>query len=378
MQPCCKAEARSFCCARHLVPHGLPRDGRRGLRAHAGPAIRPLALLGWGGGLVSLVAGGCVTLFTAFLIAGMATFGGKRHIRFRDLSVAIYGAPRCALAACMLDACMQLPSQSKCDWCDSDPCRPRVKASTRPWLPGAPVLLACRMHACQMCSSFRHACDSRMPSGTSENFTFMRMLGAGRKGWWIVAPFQLAICVGTTIANHIVAGQAMKVPCSSPTAPHAPSYMSLYPAVYSVRAPPLPVAALRIAAAAHAGLAECSHAGPGVGTRACALACAWSSGTSAAAMAPNLAAHAQALNVLVTGESALTLTEYIIVFGAFNLIIAQIPHLHSLRFVNIVATFSTIGFSAIAVGLSIYSGAPVPCILLPCNMLPLHVFSAQK
>ena len=34
---------------------------------------------------------------------------------------------------------------------------------------------------------------------------------AGRTGWWIVTPFQMAICVGTTIANHIVAGQAMKV-----------------------------------------------------------------------------------------------------------------------------------------------------------------------
>ena len=50
-----------------------------------------LSLMGWGGGLVSLVAGGAVTLFTAFLIAGMAEFGGKRHIRFRDLSAAIYG-----------------------------------------------------------------------------------------------------------------------------------------------------------------------------------------------------------------------------------------------------------------------------------------------
>ena len=34
---------------------------------------------------------------------------------------------------------------------------------------------------------------------------------AGRVGWWIVAPFQMAICFGSVVANHIVAGQAMKV-----------------------------------------------------------------------------------------------------------------------------------------------------------------------
>ena len=52
-----------------------------------------IGLMGWAGGLVSLMFGGAVTLFTAFLIAGMAEYGGKRHIRFRDLSAAIYGTP---------------------------------------------------------------------------------------------------------------------------------------------------------------------------------------------------------------------------------------------------------------------------------------------
>ena len=67
--------------------------------------------------------------------------------------------------------------------------------------------------------------------------------------------------------------------------------------------------------------------------------------------------QAQALSVIATGGSALTLTEWIIVFMVFNLLIAQYPHMHSLRFVNLAATLSTISFSAIAVGLSIYSGA---------------------
>lgn len=52
-----------------------------------------VSLLGWPGGLISLVAGGCVTLFTSLLIAGLLEFGGKRHIRYRDLAQAIFGAP---------------------------------------------------------------------------------------------------------------------------------------------------------------------------------------------------------------------------------------------------------------------------------------------
>ena len=38
-----------------------------------------------------LVAGGCVTLFTSILIAGLLEFGGRRHIRYRDLAQAIFG-----------------------------------------------------------------------------------------------------------------------------------------------------------------------------------------------------------------------------------------------------------------------------------------------
>ncbi len=41
---------------------------------------------------------------------------------------------------------------------------------------------------------------------------------------------------------------------------------------------------------------------------------------------------------------------------------AQVPHFYALRFVNAIATFSTISFSIIAVGLSIYAGAPAPAL----------------
>ena len=37
------------------------------------------------------------------------------------------------------------------------------------------------------------------------------ILHAGKSGWWAVTPFQFAVCIGTTIANHIIGGQAMKV-----------------------------------------------------------------------------------------------------------------------------------------------------------------------
>lgn len=50
-----------------------------------------VSLLGWPGGLISLIAGGCVTMFTAFLISGLLEFGGTRHLRYRNLAQAIFG-----------------------------------------------------------------------------------------------------------------------------------------------------------------------------------------------------------------------------------------------------------------------------------------------
>ncbi len=66
---------------------------------------------------------------------------------------------------------------------------------------------------------------------------------------------------------------------------------------------------------------------------------------------------AQAVDVLVRGETSVTLTEYIIVFGCANLILAQCPHFHAIRYINAVATVCTISFSIIAVAMSIYDGA---------------------
>lgn len=41
--------------------------------------------------------------------------------------------------------------------------------------------------------------------------TFKSAFAGPKLGWWAVAPFQFAVCIGCVIANHVVAGQAMKV-----------------------------------------------------------------------------------------------------------------------------------------------------------------------
>jgi hypothetical protein len=65
-----------------------------------------VGLLGWPAGLIALVCGGLVTMFTSFLIAGLLEFGGTRHLRFRDLAVAVFGgSPRCMCTACWMQPC---------------------------------------------------------------------------------------------------------------------------------------------------------------------------------------------------------------------------------------------------------------------------------
>ena len=64
----------------------------------------------------------------------------------------------------------------------------------------------------------------------------------------------------------------------------------------------------------------------------------------------------QAVDVAIRGTTDVTLTEYIIVFGCANLLLAQCPHFHAIRYINAVATVCTISFSIIAVCMSIYNG----------------------
>lgn len=55
-------------------------------------------------------------------------------------------------------------------------------------------------------------------------------------------------------------------------------------------------------------------------------------------------------------DGTLTLQHFIIFFGAFELVLSQLPTIHSLRWVNALCTFSTIGFAATTIGVTIYDG----------------------
>lgn len=47
--------------------------------------------LGWIGGVVGLILATAISLYANTLIAKLHEFGGKRHIRYRDLAGFIYG-----------------------------------------------------------------------------------------------------------------------------------------------------------------------------------------------------------------------------------------------------------------------------------------------
>jgi len=49
--------------------------------------------LGWIGGVVGLILATAISLYANTLVAKLHEFGGKRHIRYRDLAGFIYGKP---------------------------------------------------------------------------------------------------------------------------------------------------------------------------------------------------------------------------------------------------------------------------------------------
>ncbi|KAF8401814.1 hypothetical protein HHK36_012760 [Tetracentron sinense] len=55
-------------------------------------------------------------------------------------------------------------------------------------------------------------------------------------------------------------------------------------------------------------------------------------------------------------DGSLTLQHFIIFFGAFELLLSQLPDIHSLRWVNALCTCSTIGFAGTTIGVTIYNG----------------------
>lgn len=65
----------------------------------------------------------------------------------------------------------------------------------------------------------------------------------------------------------------------------------------------------------------------------------------------------QAVYKYYHSEGSLTLQHFIIFFGAFELLLSQLPDIHSLRWVNALCTFSTIGFAGTTIGVTIYNGS---------------------
>lgn len=65
---------------------------------------------------------------------------------------------------------------------------------------------------------------------------------------------------------------------------------------------------------------------------------------------------AQSIYSLYKPTGSMTLQEFIIVFGALQLLLSQLHNIHMLRHINILATFCTIAFSITVVGMCIHNG----------------------
>ncbi|XP_027189061.1 GABA transporter 1-like isoform X2 [Cicer arietinum] len=58
-------------------------------------------------------------------------------------------------------------------------------------------------------------------------------------------------------------------------------------------------------------------------------------------------------------DGKLSLQHFIIFFGIVELLLSQLPNIHSLRWINALCTFSTIGFAATTIGVTIYNGKKI-------------------
>ncbi|KAK2970179.1 hypothetical protein RJ640_019647 [Escallonia rubra] len=58
-------------------------------------------------------------------------------------------------------------------------------------------------------------------------------------------------------------------------------------------------------------------------------------------------------------DGVLSLQHFIVFFGAFELVLSQLPDIHSLRWVNALCTISTIGFAGTTIGVTIYDGKKI-------------------
>ncbi|XP_015868268.2 GABA transporter 1 [Ziziphus jujuba] len=58
-------------------------------------------------------------------------------------------------------------------------------------------------------------------------------------------------------------------------------------------------------------------------------------------------------------DGTLSLQHFIVFFGGFELLLSQLPNIHSLRWVNALCTFCTVGFAGTTIGVTIYNGKKI-------------------
>ncbi|KAK1272069.1 GABA transporter 1 [Acorus gramineus] len=84
-----------------------------------------------------------------------------------------------------------------------------------------------------------------------------------------------------------------------------------------------------------------------------------------AALGNNIAIHIAAGSSLKAvykyyhKNGTLTLQDFIIFFGVFELLLSQLPDIHSLRWVNALCTCSTVGFACTTIGVTIYNALKI-------------------
>lgn len=58
--------------------------------------------LGWAGGVIGFLLAAGISLYANSLVAKLHEFGGKRHIRYRDLAGYIYGMYEQSKGFCLM------------------------------------------------------------------------------------------------------------------------------------------------------------------------------------------------------------------------------------------------------------------------------------
>lgn len=78
----------------------------------------------------------------------------------------------------------------------------------------------------------------------------------------------------------------------------------------------------------------------------------------------------QSIYILYRPNGTMTLQDFIIIFGAVQLLLSQLPTIHSLRRVNFLCTLCTIGFTITCVAMSIKNGVWASSRLYPSKSEP--------